>query len=93
MFSEKPSVSKDSEFCQVVIQMHAQHPEAHFLTTLQSTEGWKIQKVVIRLCNSRNPPCPLDGRCKSVVYKATVVEENGNTEKYTSVTKQSFKHK
>ena len=56
----------------------------------------KNQEVEIPLCNCRNPPCPLDGKCKStrcIVYKATVVEENGNTETYTGVTKNSFKQR
>ena len=38
--------------------------------------------------------CPMDGKgqsCKSVVYKATVVDENDNTEIYTGQTENTFK--
>ena len=46
------------------------------------------------VCNCRNQACPLDGKCqstKSLVYKATVVDGNNNTETYTGLTKNSFK--
>lgn len=51
-------------------------------------------EVEIPVCNCRNPPCPLDGKCKSaksIIYKATVVENNGHTETYTGCTKNTFK--
>ena len=47
-------------------------------------------------CNCRKLPCPMDGKCqstKSVVYKASVVDENGNTEHYTGLTKNTFKER
>ena len=46
------------------------------------------------VCNCRNQACPLDGKCqstKSLVYKATVVDGNNNTETYTGLTKKSVK--
>ena len=47
------------------------------------------------LCNCRGA-CPLEGKClseRSIVYRATVVEENGKTEHYTGLTKNSFKER
>ena len=41
-------------------------------------------------------PCHLDGKCrstKSVVYKASVVDENKNSETYTGLTKNTFKER
>ena len=41
-------------------------------------------------CNCRDFPCPLYGNCrstKSVVYKASVLNENGNIETYTGLMK------
>ena len=36
----------------------------------------------------------MDGKCqltKSIVYKASIVDENGNTEHYTNLTKNTFR--
>ena len=67
-----------------------------------STHNSRVQKKGgvleedIPICNCRNPPCPLDGRCKSTkssVYKATVVDNNGHVETYTGATKNTFKER
>ena len=45
-------------------------------------------------CNCRNAAnCPMDGHCqtKEVIYQATVVEQNGNTNTYTGLTGNTFK--
>ena len=47
------------------------------------------------LCNCRGA-CPLEGKClseRSIVYRARVIEENGKTEHYTGLTKNSFKER
>ena len=54
-------------------------------------------------CNCRQPPCPLNGECisaESVIYRATVLENNINnnnnnrkTETYTGLTKNNFKNR
>ena len=58
-------------------------------------EGGNLEED-IPICNCRNPPCPLDGRCKSTkssIYKATVVDINGHVETYTGATKNTFKER
>ena len=46
-------------------------------------------------CNCREgvEVCPLEGKCKeaSVIYRATVKDENSNTETYTGLTSNTFK--
>ena len=47
------------------------------------------------LCNCSGA-CPLDGKSlseKRIIYRATVIGENGNTENYTGLTKNSFKER
>ena len=67
-----------------------------------STHNSKLLRVEDNLqedvpaCNCRGQTCPLDGNClsaKSIVYKATVVDQNQNTETYTGLTKNTFKER
>ena len=54
----------------------------------------KVKQAEILACNCQDYTCPLDGNfqsMKSVVYKTNVVEQNGNTETYTGLTKNTFK--
>ena len=54
------------------------------------------EQAEIPSCNCRTPPCPMDGKClstRSVVYRATVTDENNNKETYTGLTKNTFKQR
>ena len=65
----------------------------HNAKVLQTETGLEEE---VPLCNCRDFPCPLDGNCrstKSVVYKASVLDENGNKETYTGLTKNTFKER
>jgi hypothetical protein len=55
-----------------------------------------IQQEEALPCNCRKLPCPMDGKCqsaKSIVYKASIMDENGNTEHYTGLTKNTVKER
>ena len=65
----------------------------HNAKVLQTETGLEEE---VPLCNCRDFPFPLDGNCrstKSVVYKAYVLDENGNKETYTGLTKNTFKER
>ena len=65
----------------------------HNAKVLQTETGLEEE---VPLCNCRDFPCPLDGNCrstKSVVYKASVLDENGNKETYTGLTKNTFEER
>ena len=66
----------------------------HNQKVLKKSQEESIQTPQEPGCNCKPGPCPLDtGNCQvdHVVYRATVTDENQNTNTYTGLTRNTFK--
>jgi hypothetical protein len=69
-------------------------PDMSTIISAQNAKLMKAPKPEKRTCNcTRNKVCPFEGKCltEGVMYKATVIKENGSVNTYTGLTSNSFK--